>query len=187
MKAPIAALMLALVAAPALADPLNDALNADGSLCFQQAGPGDGQQWKAARLSLTRDANGVPTMRLRLEGTGKPLLIYSSCAWTAEGINRGGGGRILDATFLPTSGVTCYLRTNLNGDSEDAGSFPVAWEDEGRRMQVHLPFTVAAWRSWDTKRQATWPDVKPEDRIIRVSRAPAEACAELNARFGPKK
>lgn len=67
---------------------------------------------------------------------------------------------------------------------EEAGTFPTDWAD-GQTLQVHLPFTVAAWRGWDTKRKATWPDVKPEDRIIRVTRAPVEACAELNAKFKP--
>lgn len=182
MKAPILALTLALFATPALADPLGEALDAaDGSLCFQQAGPGpEGQQWKAMRLSMTRNADGVPTLRLRLEGNGKPLLIFASCAWM-ENINRGGGGRILDPTFLPTTGVTCFMRT---GTDEEAGSFPMAW-DGGQTVQAHLPFTVAAWRGWDTKRKATWPDVAVADRIVRVTRAPAEACAELNAKFGP--
>jgi len=179
MKAPHLAVALALIATPALADPLTEALDA-GPLCFQQAGPGpEGQQWKAVRLSLSRNADGVPIMRLRLEGKGKPVLIYSACAWTPEGINRGGGGRILDPTFLPTSGVTCFMQS---GSEDEAGSFPTDWGD-GQRLQVHLPFTVAAWRSWDTKREATWPDVAVADRIIRVSRAPAGACDELNAKF----
>ena len=183
MKAPIVALILAAAATPALADPLGEALDAaGGSLCFQQAGPPPaGQQWRAVRLSLTRNADGVPIMRLRLEGADRPLLIYSACAWTAEGINRGGGGRILDPTFLPASGVTCFMQT---GSDEEAGSFPTDWGD-GQTLQVHLPSTVAAWRSWDTKRKPAWPDVDPADRIIRVSRAPAEACADLNAKFGP--
>jgi len=180
MKAPIAALTLALCATPALADPLTEALDA-GPMCFQRAGPPPaGQQWKTALVSLSRDAEGVPTMRLRLEGKDKPVLIYASCGWLAE-INRGGGGRILDPTFLPTSGVTCFMQT---GAEDEAGSFPVAWED-GQALQVHLPFTVAAWRGWDARRKATWPDVAAPDRIVRVSRAPAEACSELNAKFAP--
>lgn len=182
MKRADLTLVLALIAGPALANPLGEALDA-GPLCFQQADPRPvGQQWTAARASLNRNADGVPIMRLRLEGTAKPLLIYAACAWTAEGINRGGGGRILDPTFLPTSGVTCFMQ---RGSDEEAGSFPTAWGD-GQTLQVHLPFTVAAWRSWDTKRKATWPDVAEADRVVRFTRAPAEACAELNAKFSPK-
>jgi len=182
MKAPLLALTLALAATPALADPLAETLDAaGGALCFRQAEPGPaGQQWTAALASMSRNADGVPILRLRLEGKGKPLLVYSACAWS-ETINRGGGGRILDPTFLPTSGVTCFMQT---GTDEEAGSFPVAW-DNGQTLQMHLPFTVAAWRDWNTRRKAGWPDVAEADRIVRVARAPAEACAELNAKFGP--
>ena len=183
MKAPLVALAVALCATPALADPLGEALDAaGGSLCFQRVEtPPAGQQWKTALMSMSRDAGGVPTLRLRLEGKDKPLLIYASCGWLDE-INRGAGGRILDPTFLPASGVTCFMRT---GTDEEAGSFPMSW-DGGQTVQAHLPFSVAAWRGWDTRREATWPQIAAADRIIRVSRAPAEACAELNAKFGPK-
>lgn len=93
MKTAALALTLALCATPVLADPFGEALDAaDGSLCFQQAETRpEGQQWKSVRLSYVRDAEGIARLRLRLEGSGKPLLIHGSCAWMPE-INRGGAG-----------------------------------------------------------------------------------------------
>ena len=187
MKRAVLGLALALAAGPALATPLSDALDA-GPLCFTGvASAPAGQSWKQVVLSLTRDRgpDNAPTARLSLQGAGKPLLIHAACTWMEGNINRGGGDRILDPTFLPTSGVTCFMATDLTGASaEEGGSFPVDWAD-GQTLAVHLPFTVAAWRGYDTRRAATWPEVAVADRIVRVSRAAPEACAELRAKFAP--
>ena len=92
---------------------------------------------------------------------------------------------MLDPTFLPTTGVTCFMHTDVTGASaEEGGSFPMDWGD-GQTLQFHLPFTVAAWRSYDTAKEVSWPDVAVPDRIVQVRRAPAEACKDLNARFAP--
>lgn len=189
MKRAALTLAFALVAGPALANPLSEALDAaGGALCFQdgERRPAD-QQWTGVRLSLSRDGveGGAPTLRLRLQGKGRPVLIHGVCAWMPE-INRGGGGRILDPTFLPTSGVTCFMTTDVTGASaEEGGSFPVDWGGDGQTIQVHLPQIVAAWRGYSTSRGATWPKVAAADRIVRVQRAPAEACADLRAKFVP--
>lgn len=189
MKRAALTLALALVASPALASPLSDALDAaGGALCYQGVAERPaGQQWTKVQLSLSREgvSGGAPTLRLMLEGKGKPVLVYGTCAWMPE-INRGGGGRILDPTFLPTEGVTCFMHTDVTGASaEEGGSFPMDWGGDGRAIQFHLPFTVAAWRSYNTSKGATWPDIAVADRIVRVERAPAETCAELRARFAP--
>lgn len=191
MKPAALSLVFALAAGPVLASPLSDALDAaGGALCFTGIAPApSGQSWRQARLSLTREAawDGAPTLRLRLEGKGKPVMIYGVCSWL-EDINRGVGGRVLDPTFLPTTGVTCFMVTDVTGASaEEGGSFPMDWGGDGQVLQFHLPEIVAAWRSYDTGRAAQWPKVKPADRIVRVQRTGPEACAELRTRFAPAK
>ena len=191
MKTAVLTLALALTAGPALATPLSEGLDsANGALCYQGVDPRPvGQQWTKVRMSLSREGvyGGAPTLRLMLEGKGKPVLIYGVCSWM-DAINRGGGGRILDPTFLPTVGVTCFMHTDVTGASaEEGGSFPMDWGGDGQTVQVHLPFTVAAWRGYDTRRGATWPDVAVADRVVRAERAPAEACTDLRAKFAPAK
>jgi hypothetical protein len=183
------ALTAAMIAGPALATPLSDALDAaPEGLCYTRVEPAPhGQSWKKVTLSFAREGfgDGAPTLRLNLQGRGKPVLVTGACSWSEGEINRGAGGRVLDTSFLPTSGVTCFMSTDVTGASaEEGGSFPIDWAD-GQTLEVHLPVVVAAWRSYDTRHAATWPDVAAADRIVRVQRTTLESCAELRARFAP--
>jgi hypothetical protein len=176
-----------LLAGPALASPLDDSLAANGdALCFERTGAAPaGQQWREARLSFVRAAPGdAPRLRLQLQGADRPYLIYAACTWHEGDINRGAGGRVLDPTFLPTSGVTCFLSTD--DPDEEAGSFPTAWAG-GRSVEVHLPATVPAWRDWDGRKRVTWASLAAPDRILSLNGADPSACADLNRRFVPER
>ena len=188
MKRVALTLALASLAGPAIADPLSDALKAsNGTLCFTRSydaawltGHG-GQTMRSARFALTSDG----TLRMSLHGAGQPIYMFGECSWYQGNINRGVQDNILDPTFKPTSGVGCHLYTDVTlVSAEEGGDFPVAWGN-GRYIQAHLPDIVAAWRSYDVSRNATWPKLKRADRIIRMNRAPAADCRELVTKFAP--
>jgi hypothetical protein len=184
------ALFLALgsLSGPVLADPLTDALSkAGGTLCFTRSYDSAwlkahrGQTIRSARFALSSEG----TLRMSLHGAGQPIYMFGECSWYEGNINRGVQDNILDPTFKPTSGVGCHLYTDVTlVSAEEGGDFPVAWGD-GRNIQAHLPDIVAAWRSYDVSRNATWPRLKRADRIIRLNRAPASECRELVTRFAP--
>ena len=188
MKTAIAALALTLTAAPALAaDPLSNALRADGELCFTRSYDAAwlkahrGQTVRDMTLAIAKDGR----MRMRMQGAGKPLYAFGGCYWVAGTLNRGVQDNIFDRGFKPTTGVNCDIMTDTTGVSaEEGGYFPIDWRD-GRTIEVHLIDSFAAWRSTDVRRNADFIDIKPADRILRLNRAPASACRELVARFAP--
>ena len=192
MKRLALALALASMAGPALADPLADALKAGGgSLCFTRSYDSawlkahPGQTLRDVRFALVENGD-WRTMRMSLKGAGKPLYLFGECGWYEGDLNRGVQDNVLDPSFKPTTGVGCHLYTDVTlGSAEEGGDFPVAWLDCGRAIQVHLPDSVAAWRSYDVRGYAKFVPVKRADRIVRLNRAPASACRELVARFAP--
>jgi hypothetical protein len=177
--------------APALADPLGDAIRADGgTACFIRAydtvwlKAHPGQTLREARFAITANSD-WQTLRMSLSGSGKPMYLFGECAWYESGLNRGVQNDILDPTFKGTRGVGCHLYTDVTlGSAEEGGDFPVQW-GEGKFIQAHLPDIVAAWRSYDVRHYATWPKLGRADRIIRLNRAPASECRELVTKFAP--
>jgi hypothetical protein len=184
------ALFLALTAlsGPAFADPLTDALKkAGGTLCFTRAYDSAwlkshrGQTVRDVRFALTSDA----TLRMSLQGAGRPIYIYGACNWYQGDLNRGVQDNILDPTFKPTTGVGCHAMTDTTGVSaEEGGDFPVAWGN-GNYVQVHLDGGVAGWRSTDSSKPVSWPKLGRADSIFRLNRAPASACRALITKFAP--
>ena len=182
-------------AGPAAADPLMDAVRADGgTACFTRSYDAawlkahPGQTVREARFAVTYDRKDQawPAMRVMIRGSGKPLYLFGGCGYEASGINRGVQNDILDPTFKLDSGVGCHMMTDVTGASaEEGGDFPVQWGDGGKFIQAHLPDSVAAWRSYDVSRYAQFVDVARADRIIRLTRAPASQCRELVAKFAP--
>jgi hypothetical protein len=184
-------LALASLAGPAIATPLSDALKAGGgTLCFTRSYDAawlkahPGQTVRDVRFALVENKD-WNTLRISLRGAGQPIYMLGECSWYAGDLNRGVQDNVLDPSFKPTSGVGCHLYTDVTlSSAEEGGDFPVQWGD-GRFIQAHLPDIVAAWRSYDVSRNATWPKLKRADRIIRLNRAPASECRELVTKFAP--
>jgi hypothetical protein len=182
------ALALAAASGPAFADPLADALKAGhGTLCFTRSYDSAwlkahrGQTVRDVRFALTDDA----TLRMSLQGAGRPIFIYGACEWYQGDLNRGVQDNILDPTFKPTAGVGCHAMTDTTGVSaEEGGDFPVAWGN-GKYVQVHLDGGVAGWRTYDANKPVTWPKLGRADSIFRLDRAPVSACRELITKFAP--
>lgn len=184
--------VIAAAAAAATASPLETAMHSNaGTLCFTRSYDSawlkghKGQSVREARLAIRASTtSGRPMLRLKVVGSGKPIYSYGECRWYDGDLNRGVQNDILDPSFKPTSGVGCHLYTDVDGVSaEEGGDFPVAWIDGGKALQVHLPDSLAGWRSHDVSRSADFHDLRPADRIIRLHRAPQAACKELLERF----
>lgn len=194
MKHWILALALTTTAGSALADPLTDAIAADGgTACFARSYDGAwlethrGQTVREVLLAFTYDRPGQAwtAMRMKISGSGQPLYLFGGCGWEDSGVNRGVQNDILDPTFKPESGVGCHMMVDHTGASaEEGGDFPVEWQND-RVIQAHLPDLVAAWRSYDVSRHAKFVELKSPDRIVRLNRAPPSQCAELVAKFAP--
>jgi len=194
MKRLLTTLVLAALPAAALADPLTDALSAEkGPLCFTRAydrqwiegHPGQTVRQVRFALSPNPGAYSAATMRVLIEGEGKPQFLFGECGWMEGDLNRGVQNDILDPSFKPTSGVGCHMYTDVTGASaEEGGDFPVEW-GSGAFIQAHLPENVAAWLSYDVSRNADFFDVRPQDRIVRLNRAPTSECRDLVERFAP--
>ena len=191
MKRLVLALALAATASSAFADPLSDALGSgDGLICFTRTYDAAwlkahrGQTVREVRFAVTQNKD-WRTLRMSLRGAGGPLYLFGECAWYEGDLNRGGQHNILDPGFKPTSGVGCMLYTDVAaGSAEEGGDFPVEWGG-GKYIQVHLPDSLAAWRSHNVRRYAGWIKMRPADRVVRLDRAPASACRALVTRFAP--
>ena len=185
-------LALALVGTAARADPLIDALQAgDGTLCFTRSYDAAwlkahrGQTVRDVRFAITAVPGGYPTLRMMLQGRGRPIYSFGACEWMETDLNRGVQDNVLDPTFKGTRGVGCHLMTDTTGVSaEEGGDFPVAWGD-GKYVQVHMGGGTAGWRSFDVRPHASFMDLAAADSIFRLNRAPASACRELITRFAP--
>ena len=194
MKQWILAFALTTTAGSALADPLTDAIAADGgTACFTRSYDAPwlkahrGQTVREVVMAFTLDREDQPwtAFRMMIKGSGQPLYLFGGCGWEDSGVNRGVQNDILDPTFKPESGVGCHMMVDHTGVSaEEGGDFPVEWQSE-RVIQAHLPDLVAAWRSYDVSRHAKFVDVGRADRIVRLNRAPSSDCAELVAKFAP--
>lgn len=190
MKRTALALALASLAGPAIANPLSDALKAGGgTLCFTRSYDSawlkahPGQTVREARFAIVENKD-WNTLRMSLRG-GQPTYLFGECNWYAGDLNRSGQNEIIEPSFKPTTGVGCMLYTDVTaGSAEEGGEFPVQWSG-GRTIQVHLPESAAAWRSYDVRRNATWTKLNRADRIIRLNRAPASECRELVTKFAP--
>ena len=193
MKQWLLALVLTSTAGSALADPLTDAIAADGgTACFTRsydaawlkAHPGQTVREVRMAFTLDREDQSWTAFRMKISGSGKPLYLFGGCGWESH-VNRGVQDNILDPTFKPESGVGCHMMTDVTGVSaEEGGDFPVDWQSD-RVIQAHLPDLVAAWRSYDVSRHAKFIDVGRPDRIVRLNRALPSQCAELVAKFAP--
>jgi hypothetical protein len=181
-------------AAAMLVNPLEGAMKASGqALCFTRSYDSawlkahKGQKLREARMALTQSLrNGFTQMRISLDGDFRPYYLYGGCGWYEGDLNRGVQDNILDETFKPTRGVGCHLFTDVTGASaEEGGDFPAEWAGGGRFLQIHLPDSVAGWRSYDVSRNADFHPLGAKDRIIRLERAPASACKQLIERFAP--
>jgi hypothetical protein len=194
MKRFALALALTATAGPALADPLADALKAGGGkLCFTRSYDSawlkahHGQTIREARFTLTNGGPGgdFPTLRMSLQGPGKPIYAFGACEWWGQDINRGVNGKVLDPTFKKDRGLECHMMTDTTGVSaEEGGDFPVEWGN-GRFVQVHMGGAITGWRSFNTKPHATVLDLAPADSIFRLDRAPLSSCSELLTKFAP--
>ncbi len=193
MRTFAAALALGLLAGPAVADPLTDALaQGGGALCFTRtyddawlkAHPG--QTVKSVTLSITDAPESERlNLRLALDLPGGPLHGFGQCWWETN-INRGVQNDILDPTFKPTEGVYCHMSTDITGGSAEEGAeFSIDWQDGGRTLQAHLAEAMAMWTSYDISGTADWHDLKAEDRIVRLNRVDASNCRTLNEKFAP--
>jgi hypothetical protein len=184
---------LAAALATSATTPLDKAVRDSGGLmCFERSydsawiAAHKGQHLTAARLALSAGEGGNAKLRMTLSGTFKPYYLYGSCNWYSGDLNRGVQGDVLDPTFKFATGVGCHLFTDVTGVSaEEGGDFPVAWEDGGRVLQVHLPDGFAAWPSADVSRNAGFRDLGPKDRIIRLRQVYPEKCAGLVKTFAP--
>ena len=188
MNRVIAFMGLAAMSGQAIATPLDDALRAaGGSLCFTRTYDAAwlkahrGQTVRSVEVALDGDR---PFLRMVIRGKGAPLYLGGECRWYEGDLNRGVQNDVLDPSFKPTSGVGCHLYTDITGGSaEEGGDFPVEW-GKGY-IQVHLPDSVAAWRSTDVRRQAGFYDLAPADRIVRLNQVPASRCRALVKSFAP--
>jgi hypothetical protein len=195
MKRTAITLHAAFAATPALADPLTDALKAGGgTICFTRSYDAawlkahPGQTLREMKFAIsTRPGQSWPALRMSMKGVGTPLYLFGGCGWMEGDLNRGGQGDVLIQSFKPTSGVGCHLMTDVTGGSaEEGGDFPVAWQNGGKMIEVHLDESMAAWRSFDTdRRYAKFVKVRAADRIIRLNKAPTSGCQELVTRFAP--
>ena len=193
MRKAALALMLALTAAPALADPLTDAIDGDGGLlCFARSYDAAwlkahrGQSLREVKLAISHDeASNMPMMRLALRDGRRALYGFGQCWWGDGDLNRGVQDNILDPTFKPTTGVGCHMVTDINGGSAEEGAEPlIDWRD-GRTIQLHLGDSLAMWTSYDIRNTASWHELKSTDRIVRLNRVKPSQCRELVAKFAP--
>ena len=180
--------LAAAAAASMLADPLEDAMQANGHvLCFARSydsawlASHKGQKVEQARMALTRSQiNNAAAVRIELKGRFAPYYMSGECRWFEGDLNRGVQDNVLDPSFKPTRGVGCHLYTDVTAASaEEGGDFPAEWVDGGRFLQVHLPDSFGAWRSRDISQNATYQDLGANDRIIRLERVSAAACKDL--------
>jgi hypothetical protein len=78
------------------------------------------------------------------------------------------------------------MMTDITGGSAEEGAeFSVDWQGGGRTIQAHLQEAMAMWTSYDISGTASWHELKAEDRIVRLDRAPRSDCATLIANFAP--
>lgn len=183
-----------LAGAPALADPMSDALNAGGGIaCFTRSYDSawlkahPGQTVRQVTLALSDEAGpDEPALRLKFADSRRTLYGSGVCFWKAGDINLGVQNNILDSRFKPTSGAWCHMYTDISGGSAEEGAeFPIDWRTS-QSIDIYLPEALAMWTSYDISGTASWHDVKPADQIIRLNRAPAEACKTLVTRFAPQ-
>lgn len=187
------ALMLALTAGPALADPLSDAIDADGGvLCFARSYDAGwlkahpGQTLREVKLAISHDeASNTPVMRLALGDQRRSLYGFGQCWWADGDLNRGAQDNILDPAFKPTTGVGCHMVTDISGGSAEEGAEPLIDWGDGRTIQLHLGTSLAMWPSYDIRKTATWRALKAGDRIVRLDRVKPSQCRELVAKFAP--
>ena len=129
-------------------------------------------------FSKTDRLENIATLRLKIEGKGAPLYSLGECEWMEEGLNRGGQDNVLMPGFKPTKGVSCHLYVDASlGSAEEGGDYPIDWRD-GRTIELHLDESLASWRSTDVAgRDARFAPLGKGDRVFRLNRAPAAACA----------
>lgn len=187
MKRLAFAIVCAVTATSALADPLGDALDAaDGIVCFTRSYDSawlkahPGQKLREARFMISdRQSDPWGGLRMSLKGSGDPLYLYGDCHW-GDDINRGVQDDILIDSFKPEIGLGCMLMTDVTGASAEEGGYFVAdWQDGGRKIEVHFQDSAAAWRSLDAERRAEYVEFDPADRVVRLDRAEPSACADL--------
>ena len=184
-------LMIALTAGPVLADPLSDASNRDGGiLCFTRTYDAAwlkahrGQTLREVKLAIGDDRD-PGAMRLSLSDVRRSLYGFGECWWAAGNINRGVQDNILDPNFKPTSGVWCHMVTDITGGSAEEGAEPmIDWRD-GNTIEMHLGESLAMWTSYDIQRPATWHELGPADRIVRLHRVKPSECRQLVTKFAP--
>lgn len=190
----VVALACGLAAAPALADPLTDALDAGGGMaCFTRSYDSAwlrthrGQAVREVTLALS-DEGGAdqPALRLKFADGRRTLYGAGVCMWQDGDINRGVQNNILDARFKPTRGAWCHMYTDITGGSAEEGAeFPIDWRN-AQTIVIYLPDGLAMWTSYDIRGRASWHGIKPADQIIRLNRAPAAACQTLVTKFAPE-
>ena len=186
------ALVSALAATSALADPLGDAIHAaDGIVCFTRSYD---SAWLAAHPSQTlreakfmisyRDSDLWQGLRMSLKGERETLYLFGDCHWgDSDSVNRSAQDNILIPSFKAENGIGCMLMTDVTGASaEEGGYFVVDWQDGGQKIEVHLDDYASAWRTLEAGRSPDFVEFNPADRVIRLHRAEPSECADL-ARF----
>jgi hypothetical protein len=188
----VVSLTLALASVPPAlaADPLSNLVpeRPGASACFQRVYDAGHlkqhprQATRAVLLSFQRAANDrgniIGRISLQLRDRAEVALVGSGCYWRASGVNRGEHTRRLVPSFPKDSGVQCQALPFWSVSGEDASLFPVDLDAAGRSLTLYLREAVSLWTGAFTPEPPVLR-LGGDDRVFRLERADAAACAAL--------
>ncbi len=144
-----------------------------------------GQTVTSLRISLRHELASAPgdtrdlRIELRQKDQTRPFYIVGGCYWGEE-INRDVEGKRLIDAFRKDAGVQCMARGGIGGSAEEGGDFPIDIAADGASLTLYMDDGVSGWRGPDQKKTSTYLEFGKEDRIFRLDRVDADACANLD-------
>lgn len=177
----------------ALADPLTDALGGRAQgLCYKRTynaehlAKNPDQTTRAIRLSLVPhpEARGA-IARIGIADAEGEVYAIGECFWKAKA-GLGEDGRPYTATFKGGPGLDCVARASptwaWEDEKVDGGLLAIDMRD-GKSMTIHTQDEIAAWQTFYRDAPAGFYPLGSDDRIFRVDRADAAACADMVESF----
>ncbi|MGE3145834.1 MAG: hypothetical protein AB7K35_09630 [Pseudorhodoplanes sp.] len=175
--------------APAADEPLKRILPPqDGaSLCFRRVYDEahlkrlPGQQTREALLAFRyRGDNGshIESIQLMRRPPQPPLIFAGGCGWNPTSANIDTSGRRMIRSFTGKAGYDC-IAVGAPGSAEEGGYFLIDLAADGKSATLHLDSPIAPWMGGRVGDHARHVDLSRDDRVFRLQRTEAAACAAL--------
>ena len=186
-----AGLLAATLGLPAFAadDPLIRILPPkDGaSLCFRRVYDEahlkrlPGQQTREALLAFRyqgADGSHIESIKLIRRPPQPPLTFAGGCAWNPTSANIDTSGNRMIRSFAGKAGYDCIV-VGAPGSAEEGGYFLIDLAADAKSATLHLDSPIAPWKGGRVGDHARHVDLGRDDRVFRLQRTDAAACAAL--------